>query len=507
MSLRYQQDLKEWEKDGRAQEAAVAFIRQQLSAIAGAIRAVLNASGVTLKESEIHTLFNDLRPSINDVKNEIYRHYQGMLAGTGLLDIEMDRAYEETSQIERETLGLLAHAHPSSKVHERSTSSETTQFVNPTDIPPIDVLQNMAPQDIGMFLLSHLQGPHANRETEWMLRWIARDHYDDNPAVLGPLSEGIQYLEREGLVVPNVHSSHPGKKVLALSRQGLALLQEHKARQGATGEPSMPSIAKMLPAPKDVLALSREELAACILESLNAEAATRSHGEEDYKEHQRNYLRTVHDIYNSREVEDQFNSAWRWLIEQNYLSEDTRDLNAGWYRLTTKGRAVTIRDQIVVPRVPRNVNPGPAPDFSALINDVGLRKQLLVLWEETVLCYGADAHLSTVVMLGSLLEGALLGKALANPADANRAIASPKDVGSVKPFERWHLSNFIDVAIECGWVHKTRGDFTDVLRGYRNLIHPFKAKDVGYRIDKGAASICWQVVLSTLDDLGITRHQ
>jgi hypothetical protein len=268
----------------------------------------------------------------------------------------------------------------------------------------------------------------------------------------------------------------------------------------------MLSITKILPGPKDVLALSREELAACILESLNAEAASHYHGEENYKEHQRNYLRSVDETYKSQEVADHFNSAWRWLIEQNYLSEDTRDLNAGWYRLTTKGRAVKKRDQIVVPRVPRNVNPGPAPDFTPLTNDARLRKQLLVLWEEAVLCYDADAHLSTVVILGSLLEGALLGKALENLAAANRAVASPKEAGVVKPFERWYLSNFIDVAIECEWIHKTRGDFTDVLRDYRNLIHPFKAKNIGYRIDKGAASICWQVVISTLGDLGITGH-
>ena len=356
-----------------------------------------------------------------------------------------------------------------------------------------------------MFLLPHFEGPHAHRQTEWMLHWLATDHYNDNPTVLQALSEGVQYLEREGLVVPKVHSGYPGKKVLELSRLGRDLLQQRQARKVTAGESFVLSITKILPAPNDVLALSREELGACILESLNAEASAHYHGEENYKEHQRNYLRAVEEAYQNREVADRFNSSWRWLIERDYLSEDTRDLSGGWYRLTTKGAAVKRREQIAVPRVPRDVNPGPPPDFSPLTSDGGLQKQLLVLWEEAVLCHAANAHLATVVMLGSLLEGALLGKALANPAAANRAAASPKETaGAVRPFERWYLSNFIDVAIECGWVHQTRGDFTDVLREYRNLVHPSKAKNTGYYIDKGTALICWQVVISTLDDLGIT---
>lgn len=44
-----------------------------------------------------------------------------------------------------------------------------------------------------------------------------------------------------------------------------------------------------------------------------------------------------------------------------------------------------------------------------------------------------------------------------------------------------------------------------MLRDYRNLVHPFKAKDVDYRIDYGTAAICWQVVIATLQDLGVSE--
>lgn len=506
-NLRYQPELKDWEKEGRAREIASAFIRAQLTAIAAGIHTVLTARHTRFEEQEIHRLFDDLCPAVDDVKKEIHAHYQGMLPATGLLIIDMESAYEETSQIERETLGLLAQDQSSLNLVDAPTSAESLQSSDRTAIPPISELMNLSAEDIGMFLLPHFEGPHANRETEWMLRWISKDHYDDNPTVLQPLSEGVQYLEREGLVVLKVHSGHPGKKVLELSRRGRDLLEERRSRKVTAGESIMLSITKILPTPADVLGLSREELAGCILELLNAEAATHYHGEENYKEHQRNYLRAVDEAYKSREVADRFNSPWRWLIEHDYLTEDIRDLSPGWYRLTAQGRAIKKRGQVAVPPVPRDVSPGPPPDFGPLTADDGLQKQLLVLWQEAVLCHAANAHLATVVMLGSLLEGALLGKVLANPAAANRAAASPKEAsGAVRPFDRWFLSNFIDVAIECGWIHQTRGDFSDVLREYRNLVHPFKAKGAGYRIDRGTASICWQVVISTLDDLGITTR-
>ena len=56
--------------------------------------------------------------------------------------------------------------------------------------------------------------------------------------------------------------------------------------------------------------------------------------------------------------------------------------------------------------------------FEPLTVDGRLRKHLHVLWEEAVMAYNGNAHLSTVIMLGSLLEGALLAKCLDNEAAA-----------------------------------------------------------------------------------------
>lgn len=260
-------------------------------------------------------------------------------------------------------------------------------------------------------------------------------------------------------------------------------------------------ITKLVPSADAALSFSREELAGYILEHLNVEAAGAIG---DYGQNQRNYMNGIQDAYGDRHVTDRFASSWRWLIDQDYLAEDMRQSHPGWWRLTAKGRDVKRHDQITIPRVPREVNPGPAPDFMRLTSDRHLAKQMHVLWEEAVLCYRADAHLATVVMLGSLLEGALLGKASDNSAAANQAKDAPRDKnGRVRALEQWRLFDFINVASEYGWIHKTRGDFVDVLRDYRNLVHPLKAKDVGFRIDKGTVAICWQVVTEVLRDLGM----
>ena len=38
----------------------------------------------------------------------------------------------------------------------------------------------------------------------------------------------------------------------------------------------------------------------------------------------------------------------------------------------------------------------------------------------------------------------------------------------------WTLSNYIDVAHELGWISDTYKDVGEILRDYRNYIHPYK---------------------------------
>jgi hypothetical protein len=144
-----------------------------------------------------------------------------------------------------------------------------------------------------------------------------------------------------------------------------------------------------------------------------------------------------------------------------------------------------------------------ALDFTAIAaSEIALSTHLQLLWNESILAKQAGAHLAAIILFGSLLEGCLLAKCLTNIADSHGASSSPKRGGVIEPWERWSLNDFIQVANECGWIHKTRGDFADLLRDYRNLVHPFRASIAGYEVDGSMVSICWQILIASLTDLG-----
>ncbi len=263
-------------------------------------------------------------------------------------------------------------------------------------------------------------------------------------------------------------------------------------------------IVELLATPQAVKALSTEELGFYVLEYLNANAAASTqYGA--YKVHVKNFLCEANDAYRDDDAADAFSAAWRWLGEKDYIAESPTSPDAGWYRLTTKGRTVKSHEAWQEVAVDHDVSSARSPNFGPVVADAALCMHLKVLWGEADLAYKGGAYLATVVMLGSLLEGVLLGKAQGNQARAQTATTAPKDgTSSVRQLDKWRLVNLIEVAAEVGWIHRTRGDFSDILRDYRNLVHPQKAATTGYNIDKGAAGIAWKVVVETLRDLGLS---
>lgn len=108
-----------------------------------------------------------------------------------------------------------------------------------------------------------------------------------------------------------------------------------------------------------------------------------------------------------------------------------------------------------VPSAPKKSQPVPPPDFELLTaGDQGLAEILTRRWEEAQRCVEAGAHLSAVIMIGSVLEGALLARVFADRETACRARAAPRDKrgGLIQP-EEWKLTSLIDVAHEVGWLH------------------------------------------------------
>jgi len=111
-------------------------------------------------------------------------------------------------------------------------------------------------------------------------------------------------------------------------------------------------------------------------------------------------------------------------------------------------------------------------------NDPQLLKVLELRWKEIEICSSYGAYLSTIILLGSILEGLLLSIVEKNPKAANTSNYSPKDSkGKTLSFKRWTLNDLINVTHDCGRIDKDIKDFNSSLRDYRNLVHPRKQRD------------------------------
>jgi hypothetical protein len=123
-------------------------------------------------------------------------------------------------------------------------------------------------------------------------------------------------------------------------------------------------------------------------------------------------------------------------------------------------------------------------------------------------CVDAGAHVSAVIMCGSLLEGILLATALKLPAKFNRASSSPKykESEKVKPFQEWTLANLIDVAHEVGLLRLDVKKFGHSLRDFRNYVHPYEQMASGFKPDEHTAQICLQVLRAAIVGLK-SAHQ
>jgi hypothetical protein len=146
------------------------------------------------------------------------------------------------------------------------------------------------------------------------------------------------------------------------------------------------------------------------------------------------------------------------------------------------------------------VTPDTAPTFAPLISDAKMQTILTKRWQECGICVKSSAPLAATVMMGGLLEGLLLAKInqLANKGPVFAASAAPIDskTGKKLQLKEWGLKNYIDVAHELGWITKTTKDIGEVMRDYRNYIHPQKELSHGIVLETGDAQMLWEVAKS-----------
>lgn len=122
-------------------------------------------------------------------------------------------------------------------------------------------------------------------------------------------------------------------------------------------------------------------------------------------------------------------------------------------------------------------------------------------------CIKNGAPLASIFMIGSILEGILLGTASAFPRQFNQAQCAPKDkdTGKVRIFPEWTLNNMIDVAAEIGILKHDVKKFSHIVRDFRNYIHPYQQMSSQFSPDKHTAMICFQVLKAAIYQIGDYR--
>lgn len=153
------------------------------------------------------------------------------------------------------------------------------------------------------------------------------------------------------------------------------------------------------------------------------------------------------------------------------------------------------------PAADRELKPLPPPDFESLQLESGVAEVLMNRWEEIQRCIDSNATLAAVIMMGSMLEGFLLGIMQKYPRIANSAKNAPTRDGKVKHFADWSLSEMIDVSHDVGWIQLDVKKFSHALREFRNIVHPYQQLALRTFPDQDTCNISWLVVQAACNDI------
>jgi hypothetical protein len=128
-----------------------------------------------------------------------------------------------------------------------------------------------------------------------------------------------------------------------------------------------------------------------------------------------------------------------------------------------------------------------------VVSDPALAAVIQQRLDEARLCHDCGAYIATVIMLGSLLEGVLVSAA------GERLTGPPP-----KSLDRMGLQELIELAHREGWIQVDVKMGSELVRSYRNLVHPRAQVRMGGPPDSDTVDICWPVVNATLNDLAST---
>ena len=131
-------------------------------------------------------------------------------------------------------------------------------------------------------------------------------------------------------------------------------------------------------------------------------------------------------------------------------------------------------------------------------------------------CFRAKAYLSGCVLMGAAMEALLFSAINCFPWKIASVKCAPKSKGEIKRLDRWTFSELLAVAIELNllpsglssedkWssAHAKIGDYANLVRKIRNLIHPVRyVNDFSRkRVTKKYLEACFVIVDAAADYL------
>jgi hypothetical protein len=152
-----------------------------------------------------------------------------------------------------------------------------------------------------------------------------------------------------------------------------------------------------------------------------------------------------------------------------------------------------------------------APDFSALAGSNEMRIVLGRRWDECRKCVRAEAHLAAIVMMGGLLEALFVARAnkMSDKGPLVRAISAPKDkkTGKTLNYEEWMLDSYIRVGHELSWITDSARQVADVLKEFRDYVHPAKELRHDVQLAYNDSTMFWNVTKSLVRQLLLSAAQ
>lgn len=181
-----------------------------------------------------------------------------------------------------------------------------------------------------------------------------------------------------------------------------------------------------------------------------------------------------------------------YLDNDDGWDEVVRELNQllaveGYQVVFERGRPALIEQDPTLRRPARKAPLELMASLTDIVSDRDFGRQLRSRLDEAHTCWSAGAPTAAIIMLGSLLEGVLYDVALARHTEGQK----PTD----------NLKKLIDTAVDREWIARDVGDFGQVLRDYRNLVHPKKQLTEYYAPDEDTVRVSWNVVVAALNDL------